>query len=176
MLGGISMLVIMTSAAALHPRGIMISTAADMAIQLEALFGQFAKYVFSAGLLAAAFSSLLVNAVIGGGLIADGLGLGRTMQEKGPKIFAAIVLSIGMIVAVFFRGNVVYALVLAQASSLFAVPAIGIGLFLLINNKKVMGKLTNNRWQNIIAVLGLILILIMVYYMYHRLIIFIGRL
>jgi len=176
MLGGISMLVIMTSAAALHPRGIMISTAADMAIQLEALFGQFAKYVFSAGLLAAAFSSLLVNAVIGGGLIADGLGLGRTMQDKGPKIFAAIVLSIGMIVAVFFRGNVVYALVLAQASSLFAVPAIGIGLFLLINNKKVMGKLTNNRWQNIIAVLGLVLILIMVYYMYHRLIIFIGKL
>jgi manganese transport protein len=176
MLSGISILIILTSAAALHPRGIQIASAADMAIQLEALFGQFAKYVFSIGLFAAAFSSLLVNAVVGGGLISDGLGMGRTMQEKGPKIFSTIVLLIGMIVAVFFKGNVVYALVLAQASSLFAVPSIGIGLFLLINNKKVMGDLKNNIWQNIIAFLGLILILIMVYYMYHRLIMFIGKL
>ncbi len=176
MLSVISMLIIMTSAAALHPRGIQIASAADMAIQLEALFGQFAKYVFSIGLFAAAFSSLLVNAVIGGGLVSDGLGMGRTMQEKGPKIFSTIVLLIGMIVAVFFKGNVVYALVLAQASSLFAVPAIGIGLFLLINNKKVMGDLRNSFWQNIVAVLGLILILVMVYYMYHKLIMFIGKL
>jgi len=176
MLGGISMLVILTSAAALNPKGIMISSAADMAIQLEALFGSFAKYVFSVGLFAAAFSSLLVNAVIGGGLLSDGLGLGRSMDEKYPKIFSTIVLLIGMIIAVFFRGNIVYALVLAQASSLFAVPAIGIGLFLLINNKKVMGDLRNNLIQNVVAGLGLILILVMVYYMYHRLIMFIGKL
>ncbi len=176
MLGGISMLVILTSAAALNPKGIMISSAADMAIQLEALFGQFAKYVFSVGLFASAFSSLLVNAVIGGGLLSDGLGLGRSMDEKYPKIFSTIVLLIGMIIAVFFRGNIVYALVLAQASSLLAVPAIGIGLFLLINNKKVMGKLKNTLKQNIVAGLGLILILVMVYYMYHRLIMFIGKL
>ncbi|MBC8183930.1 Nramp family divalent metal transporter [candidate division KSB1 bacterium] len=176
MLGGISMLVILTSAAALNPKGIMVSSAADMAIQLEALFGSFAKYVFSIGLFAAAFSSLLVNAVIGGGLLSDGLGLGRTMDEKYPKIFSIIVLLIGMIIAVFFRGDIVYALVLAQASSLFAVPAIGIGLFLLLNNKKVMGDLRNNLIQNIVAGLGLILILVMVYYMYHRLIMFIGKL
>ncbi len=176
MLGGISMLVILTSASALNPKGIMVSSAADMAIQLEALFGSFAKYVFSIGLFAAAFSSLLVNAVIGGGLLSDGLGLGRTMDEKYPKIFSTIVLLIGMIIAVFFRGDIVYALVLAQASSLLAVPAIGIGLFLLINNKKVMGDLRNNFIQNVVAGLGLILILVMVYYMYHRLIMFIGKL
>ena len=83
---------------------------------------------------------------------------------------------IGMIVAVFFRGDVVYALVLAQASSLFAVPAIGIGLFLLLNNKKVMGNLKNSTLQNVIAVFGFILIMIMVYFMYHKLIMFLGKL
>lgn len=176
MLGSISILVILTSAAALNPKEIMVSSAADMALQLEALFGSFAKYVFSVGLFAAAFSSLLVNSVIGGGLLSDGLGLGRTMDEKFPKIFSTIVLLIGMIIAVFFRGDIIYALVLAQASSLFAVPAIGIGLFMLSNNKKVMANLRNTFWQNIVAGLGLILILIMVYYMYHRLIMFIGKL
>ena len=176
MLTGITILIIMTSAAALHPRGIFVSTAADMAIQMEALFGRFAKYIFSVGLWAAAFSSLVVNSIIGGGLLSDGLGFGRTMQDKAPRMFTVIAMSIGMIIAVFFRGNVVYALVLAQASTLLAAPSIAIGLLLLVNNKKVMGDLTNKSWQNVIAVFGLILILIMVYHMYSKLFTFIRNL
>jgi len=176
MLGGITILVIITSAAALHPRGIMVSSAADMAMQLEALFGKFSKYIFSLGLWAAAFSSLTVNAMVGGRLLSDGLGVGRTMDERAPKLFTALSLLVGMTIAVFFKGNIVHALVLAQASSLFAVPSVAIGMFLVANNKKVMGKFVNSAKQNIIAVFGLILILIMVYHMYNRLIGFIGRL
>ena len=175
MLASISILIIMTSAAALYPRGIVVTSAADMALQLEALFGKFSKYIFSLGLWAAAFSSLVVNSIMGGGLLSDGLGLGRTMQDRAPKFFTILAMLIGMVVAVFFRGNVVYALVLAQASSLFAVPAIAIGLFLLLNNKKVMGAYANNRVQNVIAIFGMILIFLMVYYMYHRLIMFITK-
>ncbi len=172
----ITTLVITTSAAALHPRHIVVTSAADMALQLEALFGRFAKYIFSVGLWAAAFSSLVVNAIISGGLLADGLGLGKTMEERAPKIFTALTMLIGMVVAVFFRGDVVYALILAQASSLFGVPAIGIGLFLLLNNRKVMGSLRNNPAQNVVALLGLILILVMVYRMWSRLIGFLAGL
>jgi len=176
MLGGISMLIIMTSAAALHPRGINIATAADMAIQLEALFGRFAKYIFSLGLWAAAFSSLTVNAIMGGGLLSDGLGMGRSMGDRAPKLFTALIMLVGMTIAVFFRGNIVYALVLAQAATLFAVPSVAIGLFLLLNNKKAMKEWANTRAQNVIAVFGLVLILLMVYYMYHRFITAVGRL
>ena len=176
MLGGITILVIITSAAALHPRGIVVASAADMALQLEALFGKFSKYIFSLGLWAAAFSSLTVNAMVGGRLLSDGLGVGRTMEEKAPKLFTALILLVGMTIAVFFKGNIVHALVLAQASSLFAVPSVAIGMFLIANNKKVMGNYANTAKQNIIAVFGLVLILVMVYHMYNRLIGFIGRL
>ncbi len=166
----ISMLIIITSAAALHPKGIVVKSAADMALQLESLFGSYAKVVFSIGLCAAAFSSLMVNAVMGGGLLADGLGLGKSMNEKMPKVFTTIALLMGMIIAVFFRGNVIYTLIMAQASSILAVPFIAIGMFLILNNKKVMGKLKNNLWQNIVAVFGFILISLMVYYMYSKII------
>lgn len=165
----ISVLIIITSAAALHPAGITVSSAADMALQLEALFGSYAKVVFSIGLFAAAFSSLLVNAVMGGGLLADGLGMGSTMDEKMPKIFTSVALLLGMIIAVFFKGDVVYALIMAQASSIFAVPLIAFGMVLILNNKKVMGRYKNNLWQNFLAVFGFILISMMVYYMYSRL-------
>ena len=146
-----------------------------MALQLDALFGSFAKIIFCVGLFAAAFSSMVVNSVMGGGLLADGLGLGRRMNEKWPKIFTVIILLLGMLIAVFFRGNVIYALIMAQASSIFAVPLIGIGLLLLLNNKKVMGEFRNNTLQNIIAVSGFILISVMVYYMFNKLIGFMGQ-
>ncbi len=174
LLAFISAMVIITSAAALYPSGITVNSASDMAMQLESLFGNYAKIVFSFGLCAAAFSSLMVNAVMGGGLFADGLGMGRSMNEKMPKIFTSVILLVGMLVAVFFRGNIIYALILAQASSILAVPLIAIGLFLIVNNKKVMGKLKNTFWQNLFAILGFILICILVYYMYTRFISFIG--
>jgi len=171
----ISIMIVITSATALHPFGIKVNSAADMAIQLEALFGNYARVIFSIGLCAAAFSSLTVNAVIGGGLIADGLGLGKTMNEKIPKIFITLILLLGMSVAVFFKGNVVYALIMAQASSIIAVPFIAIGI-LLMANKKTMGNLKNNLFQNILAIFGFILICVVVYFMWGKLIVYLNAL
>ena len=176
LLAFISALIIITSAAALHPFGIKVNSAADMALQLESLFGSYAKIIFSLGICAAAFSSLVVNAVMGGGLLADGLGLGRSMDEKMPKLFTSVVFLTGMLIAVFFRGNVIYALIMAQASSILAVPLIALGMFLIINNKKVMGNYQNNIFQNILAILGFLIISIMVYFMYIKLSDFIGSL
>jgi NRAMP (natural resistance-associated macrophage protein)-like metal ion transporter len=173
LLGLISLTVLITSAAALHPRGIVVNSAADMAQQMEALFGSAARIVFSVGLCAAAFSSMMVNSVIGAGLLADGLGLGRSMNDRPTKLLIMAILVIGMLVAVFFRGNVIYALIMAQASSMLAVPLIAIGLFLMLNNKKVMGVYRNNRVQNIIALAGFLAIILMVYFMYQNMLTYI---
>jgi manganese transport protein len=162
----ISATILVTSAAALHPRGILVNSAADMAMQMEALFGVYAKIIFSVGLCAAAFSSMMVNSVIGGGLLADGLGLSRSMNDARTKIFIVAILLIGMLVAVFFKGNVIYALIMAQASTMLTVPLIAAGLFLVLNNKNVMGKYRNNLLQNIIAVAGFLVVSLMVYFMY----------
>ncbi len=170
----ISMLIIITSAAALHPMGITVNSAADMALQLESLFGSYAKIIFSLGLCAAAFSSLMVNAVTGGGLLSDGLGLGRTMNEKMPKVFTCVILLLGMLIAVFFRGDVIYALVMAQAASIVAVPLIAIGMYLILNSKEVMGKFRNNTRQNVLAIFGFVLISMIVYFMVAKMITFIS--
>jgi Mn2+/Fe2+ NRAMP family transporter len=157
-LAGITALVIITSAASLHPAGIEVASAADMAIQLGALFGPFAKYIFSMGLVAAAFSSMVVNALIGGTLLSDGFGLGRSIKDLAPRSFAAVILFAGMLIAVFFTGNIVHALVLAQAATIVAVPAIGVGMFVLANDRRTMGDFRNNTRQNTCALLGLLLV------------------
>lgn len=166
----ISILVIVTAAATLKPRGISVNSAADMAIQLEMLLGSFAKYIFGFGFMAAAFSSLLVNSVTGGGLLADSMGMGSSMNEKMPKLFTAVILLAGMVIAVFFKGNVIYALIMAQASSILSVPLIAIGLFLVLNNKSIMGNYRNNIVQNFMAIVGFVLICVLVYFMYGKLI------
>lgn len=170
LLAVISATVLITSASALFSTGTLVNSAADMAMQMEALFGGSAKIVFSVGLCAAAFSSMMVNGVIGGGLLADGLGLGRSMNDRTTKLFIVAVLLIGMLVAIFFKGNYVYALILAQASSMLVVPLIAVGLFLVLNNKQVMGDLRNTPWQNVIAIIGFIVISLMVYFMYQNIV------
>lgn len=168
-LGFISALIIITSATALHPKGIEVNSAADMALQLEALFGNSAKYIFSIGLAAAAFSSLVVNAIIGGSLLSDSLGLGKSMNDKFPKIFTLVILLIGMVIAIFFKGNIIYAIILAQGATLLGVPFIALALFLIANNKKIMGEYVNNKRQNIIAVFGFGLVSLMVFFLIKQL-------
>jgi manganese transport protein len=178
MLAGITIMIVMTSATVLHPRGITIATAADMARQLESLFGPFAKIVFSVGLWAAAFSSLAVNAVVGGGLLADGLGMGRSMDDKAPRYFTILSMVIGMVIAMILLNvnrNIVSHLIVAQASTLFAVPAVAVGLFLIANNKKVMGGYANTWKVNVLAVFGMALIFLMVYYKYSQLFTQLGK-
>ncbi len=172
-----SSLVIITAAATLKPLGITINSAADMAIQLELLLGSYAKYVFALGFISAAFSSLLVNSVIGGGLLADSMGLGRSMEEKMPKIFTTIILLAGMTIAMYVSGSgsPVYALIMAQASSMLAVPLIAIGLLLVLNNKKIMGKYKNTLFQNILAIASFVLVCVLVYIMYGKLIGYVGN-
>jgi Mn2+/Fe2+ NRAMP family transporter len=168
-----SILVIVTAAATLKPLGITVNSAADMAIQLEELLGSYAKYIFAFGFIAAAFSSLLVNAVIGGGLLSDGLGMGRSMDQKYPKLFTLLILVIGMGIAMYVSsdgGSAVYSLILAQASSMLAVPLIAIGIILLVNREDVMGKYKNTLYQNILAIMGFVLICVLVYIMYGKLI------
>jgi len=126
MLTLISMVIMATSATVLHPRGLTVSSAADMAVQLETLFGTAARVVFCVGFGAAAFSSFLVNAMIGGTLLADGLGLSDDVNSMPVKLCSAASLLIGMVVAVLVtywdRIALTDALVAAQAGTLLAIP------------------------------------------------------
>jgi len=157
-LGFISLMIMVTAASSLHPQGIYVVTAGDMAIQLETLFGRLAKFIFCIGLWAASFSSLVVNSFLGGGLLSDSIGWGGSTKNIRTKIFAMIIMLIGMVISVFFRGNIVNAIVFAQASTLFGFPAFALVLMLILNSKEIMGEYRNRLWENILAIFGICLL------------------
>src|SRR5690606_37820491 len=76
---GTTMMIMMTSAAVLHGHGVKLETVADVGAQLEPLFGSAAVVLFTLGLLAGAISSFMVNTMVGGSVLSDGLGLGWSM-------------------------------------------------------------------------------------------------
>ena len=95
MLTLIGAIIMMTAATVLYPHadrvdfGIMIRS-------LENVFGPYARIVFSVGFWAAAFSSFIANSLTGGVIINDTLGLGGKLESTATKIFASVVLLIGM--------------------------------------------------------------------------------
>lgn len=73
-LGTIAIVILLTSAGALYGAGESTFSAQAMASQLEPLAGPGAFYLFTIGFFFVTLSSLVVNPLIGGTLLADGLG------------------------------------------------------------------------------------------------------
>lgn len=163
----ISLTILCGAAGAFHGReGIELGSAAALSGALEGLFGSSAKFIFCFGLGAAAFSSFLVNAMAGGGLLVDGLGLDRSFDGKPVKIATSAALLIGMGVAILSlktQFNVVTSILIAQASTLLAVPVCAILLLLLSNDRGLMGNRKNGPLINVLGVLGFLVLCWMVW-------------
>ena len=159
-------LMIMSTAAAVL-RGKELASVGDVANQLQPLFGDKGRLVFGLGLFSAAFSSFLVNSMIGGFIFSDGLGLGDRPEQLAPRIFSALVLLVGMFVALFvIKTGVkpVGAIVAAQAVTVLAAPLLAGMLLWLTNQTAVMGNMRNGLWLNVAASLGLLLLVVMSWY------------
>jgi manganese transport protein len=154
----ITLMIMSTAAAVLG--GMELNQVTDVANQLQPLFGQKGRAIFCIGLFAAAFSSFIVNAMVGGFILSDALNLGDQPQQWGPRLLSAAVLLIGMVVAMFvIKTGVkpIAAIVAAQATTVLAAPLMAATLLWLTNMPKVMGKHVNGRWMNLAAGLGLLL-------------------
>ena len=99
---GVTSVIMMTSAATFFGKvtPAELSDAGKMSGQLKASFGAAASWIFCFGFLAGAFSSFLVNAMIGGHVFSDGIGLGDTLQHKGARHLTALALLVGMVIGI----------------------------------------------------------------------------
>lgn len=158
-LGLMSAILLICSAAVLHPEGISIHSATDMAKALEPAFGKYAAYLFLAGLFGASFSSLIGNATLGGTLSGDALGYGGMLSSPVIRLLIALIMVIGAIVAIIFGRLPLQLIVLAQAVTIFIVPFIGIAIYLVANDRKLMGPYKNKIFSNIVGVIGLLVMI-----------------
>ena len=158
-LGLMSVIVMICAAAVLNTQGVKVKSASDMALALEPLFGSYASGLFLTGLFGASFSSLVGNATVGGTLISDAFGKGAQLQSRAVRLLIAVVMIFGAFIAIKFGKLPLELIVFAQSVTIFLVPFIGIAMFAISNDVKIMGKARNSRLTNVVAFIGLLVLL-----------------
>ena len=132
-----------------------ISSAKDLATQLEPLFGSAAKWLMGLGLMAAGMSSAL-TAPLAAAYAAKGL-FGWSDDETDIKfrsVWIAILL-IGVVVSTLGVKSILI-IKFAQITNATLLPFIAIYLLYISNSKKILSAYTNTIFSN---VLGFIVIL-----------------
>jgi len=161
-LGGVSVILMSTAAAALHGTDVdpaTLTNVSDVARQFEPLFGRYATLVFSTGIFAGGFGAFMVNALIGGNMLADGFGFGETMNDRGTKhpTVAALLSAMGIAIACQLLGiSPVAAITVAQASTVLGLPALAATLLYLATRPELTGARKIPGWMLVMASLGLV--------------------
>lgn len=161
-LGAVTSFILITSVLTFHGRAdaVELKSVGDVARQLEPLFGKGAKVIFSFGIMAGAFSSFLVNAVIGGTIFSDSFGKGWRLSEAMPKVMTCLALMIGMGVASWSlsgASGTVTLITFAQALTVLGLPMLAAALLYLgtrkelAGDKKVPGWILGTCWLGFIV-------------------------
>ncbi len=163
LLGLMSLMIMVTAAAVLHqnPDVTQLKTAADVANQLRPMFGPFATALFCLGIFAGAFSSFLVNAMVGGTVLSDGLGLGASMDDRSTKVCTVFVLVLGLVVAVAIRWadvEIGKLIVFAQALTVLGNPLLAGALVWLAFQPDLRKRGAVPVWILVLAILGFLVV------------------
>ncbi|TXE10828.1 divalent metal cation transporter [Gelidibacter salicanalis] len=157
-LGGIVSMCIIISAAAIDAQN--ITSAADLAIGLEPLFGQFAKYFLGIGLFAAGITSAITAPLAAAYVTTGCLGWSTNMKSKQFKTVWICILGLGVLFSsIGFKS--IEIIKFAQITNGLLLPIIAAFLLWVMNKSSILGAYKNTVVQNIIGyiILGLALFL-----------------
>ena len=163
-MGLITLTIMSTSAAVLA--GVSLGNVGDVAQQLKPSFGEKGTILFCLGLFSAAYSSFIVNSMIGGFILSDGLGFGSKPSDLGPRILTTVALLTGMGVALIvinLKIQPVPAIVAAQAVTVLASPLMAGTLLWLANNKEILKEKRNGLFLNLLGGFAFLMLLAMAY-------------
>ncbi|MBP3193872.1 Nramp family divalent metal transporter [Natronogracilivirga saccharolytica] len=163
LLGLISAIIMTTAAVVLHnpEERMTFGSAVEIARQLEPLFGPTAVILFSLGLFAGAFSSFMINAMIGGTLLADGLGQGGRIDQQSTRMFTAGVLLLGMTIALVSGGTAPEIVItFAQALTVLGLPVLVLAMVYLVTRRELNGSYAIPFWMKLVLYIGTVAVVI----------------
>ena len=144
----ISASVMAVASGALFHQGQPVTKVLDMVNTLEPVAGKFALTLFFFGTLSAGLSSIFPCLLIAPILLADYQSGELDTTSKQFKIITAVACLFALIVPVF-GANPIEMQILSQVFNVFVLPLVILGIILLINNNKLMGKYKASIFLNI---------------------------
>ena len=160
-LTGVSAIIMITSGTVL--RGQQANDIGVLATQLRPLLGPATRILFSVGLFAVAMNPFVINAMIGGSILADGVGKPARLSDPWSRRFTVVVLIVGMVVAMIVLHTPVKkidAIIFGQALTVIGNPLMAAAILWLANRKDIMGDRRNTLIVNIVGGVGFLVVLL----------------
>ena len=160
-LTGVSAMIMITSARMLQ--GQQANDLSVLATQLRPLLGPATRVLFSVGLFAVAMNPFVINAMIGGTMLADGLGRPARMSDPWSRRFTVVVLLVGMAVAMIVLHTPVKkidAIIFGQALTVIGNPLMAAAILWLANRRDIMGDRRNTLFVNLLGGAGFVVVLL----------------
>jgi len=162
----VSFFIIVAAASTLFVNKIRINDAADAAVALAPLVGNFAQSLFALGLFAAAFFGAFIIPLATAFYICEALGWesGVNKKFKDAKQFYVLlflIISIAMAIVLIPNIPLVKLMVASQVINGILLPIVLISMLLIINNEKIMGKYKNSASYNIVVWAASIIIILL---------------
>ncbi|ARV08802.1 manganese transporter [Winogradskyella sp. PC-19] len=149
-LGGVVSMCIIISASSVSFQE--ISNASDLALGLQPLFGDFAKYFLAIGLFSAGVTSA-ITAPLAAAFVASGcLGWGSDLKSKRFRLVWIFILFLGVLFSsIGFKS--IEIIKFAQVANGLLLPVIAGVLLWIMNKSSILGKYKNSSLQNILGFL-----------------------
>lgn len=165
----VAFFIIVACAATLYASGFRdIKDAAEAAIALRPLAGDYASYLFAFGLFNASLFSASVLPLATAYYVCEGFGWEAGVNKKireAPQFYGifTFLIVVGALVVLIPGFPLIRVMVLTQVVNGVLLPFVLIFMLLLVNKKEIMGAYVNARWYNIVSwVTVVVLILITV--------------
>jgi NRAMP (natural resistance-associated macrophage protein)-like metal ion transporter len=157
----ISFFIIVACASTLFAKGINISDAGQAALALEPLAGKFAESLFAFGFLNASLFGAAIVPVTTAYVITSAFGMESGLNYKfreAPQFYGLflILLILGGLVVILPFFPLITILVVSQAINAVLLIPIFIFLYVLSNDKRILGEYANNRLVNILLIITIV--------------------
>jgi NRAMP (natural resistance-associated macrophage protein)-like metal ion transporter len=152
----VAFFIIVACAATLHANGITINEAKDAAVSLKPFAGIFASQLFAFGLFVASIFSATILPLATAFYVCEAFGFEAGINKKlkeAPQFYtlftSIILISIGIILMP--NAPLIAITIWTQVINAMLLPVVLISMILMVNNKRLMGQYTNNRFQNAVG-------------------------
>ena len=148
--------IVVTTGAVLYPAGIQVSDAADAALALEPIAGEFSTILFASGLVAASFLAACVLPGVTSSAICEAFGWERGADrswEEAPVyrgIITAVIAASALLV--IMPGVDLFQIMMsAQVINGVLLPVLLVFLLLIAQDRHIMGRYRNGRAWNVLT-------------------------
>ena len=147
-LGGLlAILVASTAAASIFAAGLSVTSAADMAVQFEPLFGSYARYLLGVGLFAAGLSSSITAPLATSYALSEILGWSPARRSTWGRAISLIIILVGATLTLTGI-KPLQLIVLAQFANGLLLPLMAAFLIYALNRREILGRFTNGWLAN----------------------------